>query len=431
MTEPQGSSRRDFLKTTAVVGGAAAASGVISAPAVHAAGDDAIRVGLIGCGGRGRGAAANVVESAKGVKIVAMADAFRDQIDKTMGELSSLGGAMDVGKRVFSGLDAYKELIACDEVNYVILATPPGFRPDHIEATINAGKNLFTEKPVGVDGPGIRRVLASYEKAKEKNLAVVAGTQRRHSADYLEAIERIRNGEIGKLLSARVYWNQGGLWKKDHDKSWSDAEWQIRNWLYFSWLSGDHICEQHVHNLDVMNWVLDAHPTSASGMGGREVRTDSSYGHIFDHFAIEYSYNVKDEPVTGHSYCRQIEGCEGNVSETIIGSEGQFTSTRPSLRIVKNGKTAWRYRGKLVNPYVQEHTDNIAGIRAGRPLNELKTVAESTLTAIMGRMATYTGKTITWEEALNSSENLRPANLALDSKIPIPAVAVPGQTKFV
>ena len=307
-------------------------------------------------------------------------------------------------------------------VDLVILATPPGFRPMMIEAAVKAGKNIFTEKPVGVDGPGIRRVLAAAKMAKEKGLAVVAGTQRRHQAGYVESMKRIHDGAIGDLVGGQIYWNQGPLWNKPRQAAWSDMEWQLRNWLYFTWLSGDHIVEQHVHNIDVANWAFGGHPERAVGMGGRQVRTDPAYGHIFDHFAIDFEY-----PNGAHvmSMARQIEGCENNVSETIVGTKGSFHSG--GYRI--SGANKSKFDAKEVNPYVQEHIDLIASIRAGKPLNELQTVAESTLTAIMGRMSAYTGQAITWEQALDSKQDTMPKDLVF-GPLAVPAVAMPGVTEF-
>jgi myo-inositol 2-dehydrogenase/D-chiro-inositol 1-dehydrogenase len=431
MTEPKPNrpsapSRREFLKTTAA---ATAAAGLAAVPSVHAAGSDVIKVGLIGCGGRGTGAAEQSAASDSNIKIYALADMFQDRLDAAQGHLKKLNDKFDVSTdRCFTGFDAYKKLLATD-VDLVILATPPGFRPAHIAATIDAGKHLFTEKPVGVDGPGIRQVLAAAEKAKEKNLAVVAGTQRRHQKCYLESMKRIHDGAIGEVRAARVFWNQGGLWMKPRESSWSDMEWQLRNWLYFTWLSGDHICEQHVHNLDVANWALGAHPESCVGMGGRQVRTSQAYGHIFDHFAIDYKY-----PGDVHvlSMCRQIDGCAQDVSEYVVGTKGQWhgDSNWRTHRI--SGSSDWRlprdYKEK--DPYYQEHIDLVESIRAGRPLNELRQVAESTLTAIMGRMSAYTGKAITWDEALNSEHKWAPDNLSLDASLPIPPVPVPGESRF-
>ncbi|MDB5351053.1 MAG: putative dehydrogenase [Planctomycetota bacterium] len=425
MTDPQGSSRRDFLKATSAV-----AAGLAFAPNAHAAGADTIKVGLIGCGGRGSGAVENLCEAVgddKGVRIHALGDVFPDNLHNARSNLAGNGKIAphwDVtDERCFTGFDAYKNLIGSG-VDLVILATPPGFRPMMIEAAVNAGKNIFTEKPVGVDGPGIRKVLAAAEVAKQKGLAVVAGTQRRHQAGYLDSMKRIHSGAIGDVVGGQVYWNQGPLWVKPRQPNWSDMEWQLRNWLYFTWLSGDHICEQHVHNLDVANWALQGHPERAVGMGGRQSRTDPAYGHIYDHFAIDYEY-----PGGVHvmSMARQIEGCENNVSETIVGTKGNFYSG--GYRFTGEAKKS-RFREKEVNPYVQEHIDLIGSIRAGKPLNELVTVAESTLTAIMGRMSAYTGKAVTWEQALNSKLDTMPKELVM-GPLPVPPVAMPGVTELI
>jgi predicted dehydrogenase len=427
MTDPKGTnnpSRRDFLKTSAAVGGAVA-SQLGALPLVHAAGSDLIKIGLIGCGGRGTGAAENAAEGSSNVTLYAMADLFPDHLTTARDRLrdnEKLRGKFDVtDERSFAGFEAYQRLLNCG-VDMVILATPPGFRPQHIAAAVKAGKHIFTEKPVAVDGPGIRKVLAAYEEAKTKNLGIVAGTQRRHQAGYIECMKRIHNGEIGEIRTARCYWNQGGLWVKKRESNWSDMEWQIRNWLYFVWLSGDHICEQHVHNLDVVNWALQSHPVAAVGMGGRQVRTGPEYGHIFDHFAIDYEY-----PNNVHvmSMCRQIEGCQNNVSESVVGSKGRWDSHNYAF----HGASTFRFRDHEVNPYVQEHTDLVRSIRDGKPLNELRTVAESTLTAIMGRMSAYTGKAVTWDQALDSKLNTFPDKLVF-GPLPVPPVATPGETEL-
>ncbi len=433
MTEPKPSqsaaSRRDFLKaSTVAAAGGSALTGLGLASNAHAAGSDTIKVGLIGCGGRGTGAAEQSVSSAPNVKLVAMGDMFQDRVDACRSNLKKLGDKIDVSAdHCFTGFDAYKNVIDSG-VDLVILATPPGFRPTHLAAAIAAGKHVFTEKPVAVDAPGIRAVLAAADEAKKKGLAVVAGTQRRHQESYLESMKRMHGGEIGEITSARCYWNQGGLWMKPRESSWTDMEWQLRNWLYFSWLSGDHICEQHVHNLDVVNWAVGAHPVRAVGMGGRQVRTGPEYGQIFDHFAVDYEY---PNGVHSLSMCRQIAGCENNVSEAVVGTKGRWQSQGHRIE----GETKWRYRsmnerGREVDPYSQEHIDLIASIREGKPLNELRTVAESTLTAIMGRMSAYTGKAVTWDEALQSKLNLMPEKLLLGD-LKVAPVPVPGQTELI
>lgn len=262
-------------------------------------------------------------------------------------------------------------------------------------------------------------VLAASALAEQKRLGVVAGTQRRHDKGYIETIKRLQDGAIGKIVSAQCYWNQGGLWMNPRKPEWSDTEWQVRNWLYFTWLSGDHIVEQHIHNIDVINWVLNAHPVKAVGMGGRQVRVDPAYGHIYDHFAIDFEY---PDGVKVLSMCRQIDNCANRVGEFVIGTKG---TADPGSWI--GGDSAWKFEGERPNPYVQEHTNLINSIRAGKPLNEGRQVAESTLCAIMGRMAAYTGKEITWEQALNSELNLMKENLSF-GPLAVDPIALPGKT---
>ncbi|MER3416866.1 MAG: oxidoreductase [Gemmataceae bacterium] len=431
--------RREFLGTTAtVVGALATAAGGL--PAVHAAGSDVIRVGLIGCGGRGMGAAENVLQAARGVKIVALADYFKNdegrgvepcrqrlirfaQEDQTVREL---GNSVDIPpERCFTGLDAYKHVLNAG-VDYVILATPPGFRPYHLQAAVEAGKHIFTEKPVCVDGPGARLCLQVYEKALEKKLGIAAGTQRRHQLGYIETIKRIHDGAIGRIVAARCYWNQGHIWFRPRQQGMSDLDYQIHNWYHFLWLSGDHIVEQHVHNLDVINWATGQRPERAVGMGGRvrPCKDPAEDGNIYNFFAVDYEY-----PHGLHvlSMCRQINNCEGNVSEALVGTQG----TCQVNQFVINGKPVIdrQQARRATNPYVQEHTDLIESIRAGKPINELKNVTESSLTVVMGRMAAYTGKAVTWEQALNSQQNLVPERIT--AAPPVTPVPVPGQTPLV
>jgi myo-inositol 2-dehydrogenase / D-chiro-inositol 1-dehydrogenase len=404
----------------------------------HVAGADVIRVGVVGTGGRGTGAIRDVLMSSDGVEITAIGDLSPDQLEQSRTNLDKAAagdaafgakykaGFKVTGDRVYSGFDAYNRVIASD-VDLVILATPPGFRPMQIEAAVAAGKHVFTEKPVAVDPTGIRSVLETYEAARKKNLGIGVGTQRRHQAEYLETIKRLQDGAIGNIVSGQVYWNQEGLWNRGRQKEWSDTEWQIRNWLYFTWLSGDHIVEQHVHNIDVANWVLGAHPIRAVGVGGRQQRTDPSYGHIYDHFAIDFEYPNGARVL---SMCRQIQGTRVRIEENFIGSSGS-AAMRSSGSYEILGPKPWTYKaaGKPVSPYVQEHTDLIASIRAGKPYNELKQVAESTLTAIMGREAAYTGQELTWDEVLNAKQSLAPAKIAF-GPLAVAPVAIPGETKL-
>ncbi len=418
-------SRRDFLKTsTAVVGGAVAAGWSVI-PGAHAAGSDEIRVGVIGCGQRGTGAADDALKAAPNVKLVAMGDVFKDHLDKSLAFLKKeFGDKIDIPEdHCFVGLDAYEKVLASD-INYVILATPPGFRPLHLKASVAAGKHIFCEKPVAVDGPGIRTCYEVLTESKSKGIGIGVGTQRHHQTTYLETLKRVHDGAIGEIVAARAYWNQGPIWVFPREDGWSDLEWQLRDWYYFTWLCGDHIVEQHVHNLDVVNWAMHAHPVSAVGLGGRQVRTGPEYGHIFDHFAIDYEY---ENDVHMMSMCRQIPNCANSVSEALVGTKGFCQADRATI----TGETNWRFRGEKDSPYVQEHTDLIASIRAGKPYNELEGVIEGTLTAIMGRMSAYTGKEVTWEQALNSKEEIVPPNLAWDMSLPVPPVAMPGKTELV
>ncbi len=418
-------SRRTFMGTTAAAAAALAFPG-----GVFAQGSDRLRIGVIGCGGRGTGAARDALRSSAGVELVALGDLMPDRLDQCRGELAKVAAENAdfaskykvTDERCFSGFDAYEKVLAAG-IDYVILATPPGFRPGQLAAAVAAGKHIFTEKPVAVDAAGIRSVLETAELARAKGLGVGVGTQRRHQVQYVEAIRRIQDGAIGEVLGGQVYWNQGGLWSRVQEDGWSDGEWQIRNWLYFTWLSGDHIVEQHVHNIDVANWVLGSHPISAVGAGGRQQRVGTRYGHIFDHFAIDFEY---PNGVHVMSMCRQIEGTRGRVAEHFIGTKGR---ANPASEIW--GPAAWKFESaeRPVSPYVQEHTDLIASIRSGRPYNELKQVAESTLTAIMGREAAYTGQELTWDEVLGAEQSLAPPEVGF-VPMDVPRVAMPGRTKL-
>jgi predicted dehydrogenase len=437
MSSTNGATRRDFLKSTAAAAGALAAGAL--AGTAYAGEGDPIKVGLVGCGGRGKGAAENVLNAARNVKVVALADVFPDRLAAARKHLTdyasddkvkALGNAVDVPEdRCFVGLDAYEKLLAAD-VNYVMLATPPGFRPLHLQAAVAAGKHIFTEKPVGVDGPGIRKVLAAHDDSVKKGLGIAAGTQRRHQAGYVETIKRIHDGAIGDILAGRCYWNQGILWYVKRQPDWNDLTYQLRNWYNFLWVCGDHIVEQHVHNLDVCNWALQAHPAKARGDGGRQrsVPNPDDFGHIWDHFNVEFEY-----PSGAHvfSQCRQIDGCWNSVSEHLTGTQGRCQVNAYTLYDVRGENprpVVSRGQGrKAADPYVQEHTDLIASIRSGQPINELKNVAESTLTAILGRMAAYGGKEVTWEQALNSQEETMPEKLSWDMSLSVPPVPQMGK----
>jgi predicted dehydrogenase len=411
----------------------------------HAAPSDPIRVGVIGCGGRGTGAVLNVLGAStnviypsagyhtedikpgtkageKDVQIVALADLFPDRLERCRKQLQAL--EMNIGAdHCFTGFDAYQKLLAVPEVNYVILATPPHFRPMHVKAAIEAGKHVFMEKPGAVDGPGVRLLLEAGELARQKNLGIVAGTQRRHERKYNETIKRIHDGAIGDIVYACAYWNGGEIWVIERQPGWSDLEWQLRNWNYFTWLGGDHIVEQHVHNLDIMNWLIGTHPVKATALGGRQARTAQVNGHIYDHFAVEFEY---ESGVRVFSQCRQINGCDGKVEEFVKGTKGT-SNCKDWIRPAEGA--AWRFKDSDINPYEQEHRDLIASIRAGKPLNEAKAVAESTLLGIMGRESAYSGKSVQWDVALNSKIKLGPEKYEFGS-FPTPEVAIPGKYRF-
>ncbi len=422
-------SRRDFIKVTS------AAAMLGSTGKIFAKGSDKLRVGIIGCGGRGTGAAWDCVNSSINVEIYAMADMFKEQLNKSLRRLSEgdfndsrrptpLFDSMDITpERCFVGFDAYKKLIATD-IDIVILAGPPAFRPMHLKAAIEAGKHVFMEKPVAVDPVGVRSVLESTELAKQKGLAIVAGTQRRHQAHYCDIIKRIHNGDIGEILAGQCYYNtyiDGRTYQPTPEMS--QMEQQLRNWYYYTWLSGDHIVEQHVHNLDIINWAIGSHPVKCTGIGGRQVRTESKYGNIYDHFTVEYEY-PNDVRVMG--MCRQIPGCSMNVGERLTGSKGNANISTGSI----TGPKSYSCKGPNPDPYIQEHTDLIDSIRNGTPLNEGKQVAESTLTAIMGRMSAYTGRTLKWDWVLKSSRlDLSPAKYEMGEN-PVEPVAMPGRTKL-
>jgi predicted dehydrogenase len=428
--------RRSFLKTSAVAG-LTALSGLAN---VHAAGDDVIRVGLIGCGsqrgGRGRGAAENCVNAGPNVKLVAMGDLFRDHLDYTRTYLlKKVPDKIDVPEeRCFVGWDAYQKVIDSG-VDLVILASPPAFRPQHLQAAVAAGKHVFAEKPVATDAPGVRTVLKACEEAKAKNLAVVSGLCWRYDHGMREAFRRVHERALGDITTLQCTYNTGSLWHVARTPEMSDMEWQCRNWLYFTWLSGDFNVEQHIHSLDKMGWVMgDQYPVKAVGVGGRQVRTGPEFGHIFDHHSVTYEF---PNGARLFSQCRQQPNCANDVSDHIWGTRGvcHIDASRQQFSIHPHGKgSAWRYEAppdtRDRGMYQNEHDELIASIRSGKPINNGDYMTKSTLMAIMGRMATYTGQVITWEKALTSKENLMPAKLQFGS-LPVPPVAKPGVTKFV
>jgi predicted dehydrogenase len=323
------------------------------------------------------------------------------------------------------GWNAYQELLKLKEIDVVLLATPPGFRPLHLQAAVDAGKHIFAEKPVAVDGPGVRAAMKACEEAKKKNLAVVSGLCWRYDTGMRETFKRIHDRAIlGDIVAMQCTYNTGPLWMIPREEKWSDMEWQLRNWLYFTWLSGDHNVEQHIHSLDKMAWAMnDECPVKAVGMGGRQVRTGPEYGHIFDHHSVVYEYA---NGVKAFSNCRQQAGCKNETADFVMGTLG----TCDVMKHIIKGQMQWRYQGSRSDMYQNEHNELIASIRAGKPINNGDYMCKSTLMAIMGRMATYTGQEITWEKAMNSKEDLTPPKYEFGS-LPVPPVAKPGVTKFV
>jgi predicted dehydrogenase len=433
-----GVSRREFLRTASLAGASlATAAGAMArgSEARSASSADRIRVGVIGCGGRGTGAAEDCVNASPDVVIAALGDLFPDRVEaafKRLAERLPKANQDLSAARCFTGFDCDAK-VAASGVDLVILAAPPFFRAAHFKTAVAAGKHVFMEKPVAVDPAGVRSVIATAEVAAQKKLAVVAGTQRRHQAHYLEIMKRVGAGDIGEIVGGQCYWNQGDLWIERAAqnwadrivKKWSDMEWHIRNWLFTGWCSGDHIVEQHVHNIDVMNWALGAHPVKATGMGGRASRVDPMFGNIFDHFAVEYEY---PNGVRVMSMCRQAGGCAENVSERVVGTRGVAYTDGSDGRI--EGASPYKPEKASPNPYVQEHADLVASIRTGRPLNEGRQVAESTLTAIMGRMSAYTGRAVSWDWVMNASKlDLTPPHLELKALPPL-VVPVPGKTEL-
>jgi predicted dehydrogenase len=429
--------RRDFLKTaSAAVAGASVLGGLSVERSAFAAGSDTLKIALIGCGGRGSGAADQALSTEGSVKLVAMADVFKDHLEGSLRSLSEKHkDRVDVPPdRRFVGWDAYKQAIALADV--VILATPPGFRPMTFEEAVKQGKHIFTEKPVATDAPGIRRFLAAAEESKKKNLKVTVGLQRHYDEGYRETIQRLHDGAIGDIVAMRCYWNGETPWtkpraqlEKQYGRKLTEMEYQMRNWYYFTWICGDHIVEQHIHNLDVINWVKKGPPVRAQGMGGCEVRKGLDNGEIFDHHAVEFEYA---DGSRCFSFCRHIHGCWNSVSEHVVGTKGTCDVSAHTIR----GATPWRFRkGEVKNAYQVEHDELFDAIRNNKPRNDADYGATSTMTAILGRLCTYSGKMIEWEDAMKSNLNLFPDKLDWDANPKVMPnaeglykLAVPGHT---
>jgi predicted dehydrogenase len=426
-TDPESTDRRSFLKTGSLITAASLLPGLARAQG----GAAEIKVALIGCGGRGTGAAAQSL-GCPGTKLVAIADVFEDNVKKAADALKKqFPDRVDLpAERIFHGFDAYRKAI--DAADLVLLCTPPGFRPAHFEYAVEKGKHAFVEKPVAVDGPGIRKFIAAAKAADAKNLKVVCGLQRHYQNSYLETLEQVKAGMIGEIVNSQVYWSGGGVWTRARQEGMTEMQYQMRNWYYFNWLCGDHICEQHIHNLDVGNWFKGALPVKANGIGGRTKRIGKDWGEIYDHHYVEYTYA---DGTTMNSQCKHWNNTWSKVSETIVGTKGTAT---PGVIKDLAGKIIWRFRGQQNNPYQTEHDVLVKHIIENKPINDAHRTAEATLTSIMGRMATYTGQEITWEQALNSGLDTMPKTLAWDAD-PGPKAGpdgmypapIPGETKSV
>lgn len=419
--------RRDFLKTSATLAAAALAG------PVHAAGGDTLRIGLVGCGGRGTGAAAQALQADPNVKLVAMGDAFDDRLASSLKTLQSdkeIAAKIDVPQaNRFVGFDAYKQVIDCG-VDVVLLTSPPHFRPLHLKYAVEKNKHVFAEKPVAVDAPGVRSVLATCAEAKKKSLSVVSGLCLRYDQGFRDTVKRVWDGAVGDILVIQSNDLRGGIWVKPREQGWSDMTWQMRNWYYFTWLSGDFNVEQHVHMLDASAWLMrDSYPVRAIGLGGRQVRTGPEYGNIFDHHSVVYEYSNGTKVF---SNCRQQVQCKGDICNYVFGTKGNGIVSERQLSLTPHGGgDKWQYKGEHKNMYQQEHDELFASIRAGKPINNGDYMCHSTLMAIMGRMATYTGQQVTWEQALNSKEDLSPPKYDWNIELAVPPVAMPGQAKVI
>jgi len=430
-------SRRTFVKNTALLSGAMVLPTFQMDAMVNVLNDKKLKIALVGCGGRGTGAAVQALKADENVELVAMADAFEDRLKASLKNISKeMGESKKVNvkeKNQFVGFDGAKKAI--DLADVVILATPPGFRPEHFEYAVNNGKHVFMEKPVATDVPGVRKVLAAAKKAKANKLNVVVGLQRHYQSSYLAALDQLKQDKIGKIVSGQVYWNSSGVWVRERQPGQSELEYQMRNWYYFNWLCGDHILEQHIHNIDVANWFIGETPISAQGMGGRQIRTGKDHGEIFDHHFVEYTY---PSGAVIASQCRHQPDTMRRVSEFFQGTKGTVSTAGDKVEMKDwNGNSLFDHRGKDdPNPYQVEHDRLFASIRNGGVISDGEYGATSTMSAIIGRMATYSGQVISWEEAMKSNLKLVPDGLTWDSKAPVQPnaegwypIPMPGKTK--
>jgi predicted dehydrogenase len=435
-----GKSRREFVKNSGLLAGGLMAAPLLSQANFFSGSSDAIKIALVGCGGRGTGAAIQALLTKQNVKLVAMADAFRDNLDNSlkaiMGEAEENPGIkskIDVpDERRFSGFDGYLKAIPLADV--VILATPPGFRPIHFEEAVKQGKHIFMEKPVAVDPAGVQKVLAAAAVAKQKKLNVVVGLQRHYQNSYRELFKR--KDLIGDITSAQAWWNNDGVWVRDRKDGQTEMEYQMRNWYYFNWLCGDHITEQHIHNIDVINWFKGGYPVKAQGMGGRQVRNGKNHGEIFDHHFVEFTY--ADGSIL-NSQCRHIPGTMARVDELLIGTKGRIATGAGTITDLK-GKQLYKFDSKTENnPYQTEHDELFEAIAKGQyKFADAENGAKSSMTSVLGRMATYSGQVIEWDKAINSGLDIMPKEFSWTAAPPIVPnadgfypIAVPGKTKYI
>jgi predicted dehydrogenase len=445
-----GISRRNFLGTTAAAGltsltfptlltGCSSEKGKKKTVEVMTFLDQApdgqeLKAGIIGCGGRGTGAATDFLNAGANLKITALGDVLQDKIDLCREELKKTKGTEVPDEKCFIGFDAFQKVIDSG-VDIVICATPPYFRPEHFAAAVDARKHVFLEKPVCIDPVGARSVIATARKAQGLGLSVVTGTQRRHQRDYVATYKNVAEGMIGDIVSANCYWNGGKLWHRDPNAKWTEMEYMIRDWVNWCWLSGDHIVEQHVHNLDVIHWFTGMYPVKAIGFGSRLRRVT---GDQYDNFSVDFAF---ENGIHMHSMCRQINGCANDVSERVQGTKG--SSNCKNTILDPTGTELWKYEYPLtedgqpgteikISPYVQEHIDLVTSIRTGKPFNEAENTAMSTLVGIMGRVSAYTGKEVTIDEMMNSDIKLGPrvfvfGPVDVSKEVPIPGeVYIPG-----
>jgi predicted dehydrogenase len=434
MRDNANTTRRDFLKSSTTLATGATLLGTLAVPrGVHAGASEKVRVGLIGCGGRGTGAAENALDASPENVLVAVGDAVAEFAEGSVNKLRRIPRCKDRVQvppdKVFAGFDAYKQVIDSG-VDVVLLATPPHFRPQHLAYAVENGKHTFVEKPVAVDAPGVRSIIETCNRAKDKGLAVVSGLCWRYHPGVQETVRRIvEDKAIGDIVAIQSCYNSGPLWHRGDNPKWSRMEYQVRNWLYFDWLSGDHICEQAVHSLDKTAWLQgDVQPTRAFGMGGRQQRTQPEYGNIFDHHTVFYEY---PSGIRVFFTCRQQSDCPlprpNDVDEVVLGTKGQANV----LGFTINGESVWQpKKDEKVDMYVLEHQALFNSIRDGQPINNGHYMANSTMLGVMGRMCTYTGQQLTWDQCFNSSQRLGPSEYAWNDNVPECKVAIPGKTTF-